>query len=497
MIKFKNYQKKITPALLVCLFASHVLFAQFGNKMKNGLNFYLDTQDSSRFIRLNMVSQVWARYTENNPLTQVNGYSQDYTSDVSLRRARLLLSGQLTDRVSFFTQFGENSINYTSTRKAGAFFHDVTADYAVIKRAFYFGMGLNGWNGPSRFSNISTSSIMVLDPPNFQEVTNDTYDQFVRRLGVYAKGKIGKLDYRLSAAKPFITQNGSAINPLNPNGGNTATTSYSTFSTLPPKLVYQGYFMYQFLDEESNFTPSTTGTYLGKKRVFNIGAGFYYQHNAMMLNTQTNGTTNSTNTKYNASQDTLKQDMFHFAVDVFYDAPLNKEKGNAISIYASYSNYNYGKNFIRIQGPDNPATGANATPTTLPNTQNLPYSTLATSTTSASKITPYDKQNYGNAIPYLGTGNVLYAQLGYKLKDKLFGNQGTLQFFGNCQYAIYNALSDPMLLWDAGVNWLIKGHNSKFTLDYQNRPYFTENNIGELKQKNRYGLVVLQYQIAF
>lgn len=474
MIKFKTQRLKVTAALLACLLISNSSYSQFGNKMKNGLNFYLDSQDSSRFIRLNMVTQLWARYTENNMLTQVNGYNQAHTSDVSLRRARLILSGQLTNRISFFTQFGENSINYTSARKAGAFFHDITADYAVIKRAFYFGMGLNGWNGPSRFSNISTSSIMVLDPPGFQEVTNDTYDQFVRRFGVYVKGKIGKLDYRISAAKPFIAQNGSGINPLNPNGGNTATTSYATFSTLPPQPVYQGYFMYQFLDEESNFGPSTTGTYLGKKRIFNIGAGFYYQHNAMMLNTQTSTT---------GKEDTLNQDMFHVAVDVFYDAPLNKDKGTAISVYASYSNYNYGKNFIRVQGADNPATGANTA--------------ALKNTASTNGVTPYDKQNYGNAVPYLGTGNVLYAQVGYKLKDKLFGNQGTLQFFGNCQYAIYNALSDPMLLWDAGVNWLIKGHNSKFTLDYQNRPYFTENNIGELKQKNRYGLVVLQYQIAF
>jgi len=475
MIKSRVNQIKFAIALLACLLVSQTSFAQFGNKMKNGLNFYLDTQDSCRFIRLNMVSQVWARYTENNPLTQVNGYNQAYTSDVSLRRARLILSGQLTDRVSFFTQFGENSINYTSARKAGAFFHDITADYAIIKRAFYFGMGLNGWNGPSRFSNISTSSIMVLDPPSFQEVTNDTYDQFVRRFGVYAKGKIGKVDYRLSAAKPFISQTGSAINPLNPNGGNTATTSYSTFSTLPPQLVYQGYMMYQFLDEESNFGPSTVGTYLGKKTVFNIGAGFYYQHNAMMLNTQTSRT---------GAADTLKQDMLHLAVDVFYDAPINKDKGNAISIYASYSKYNYGKNFIRVQGPDNPATGVNT-------------SGLKNTASTLGAPTAYDKQNYGNAVPYLGTGNILYAQVGYKLKDDLFKKQGTLQFFGNCQYAVYDALSDPMLLWDAGINWLIKGHNSKFTLDYQNRPYFTENNIGELKQKNRYGLVVLQYQIAF
>jgi len=51
----------------------------------------------------------------------------------------------------------------------------------------------------------------------------------------------------------------------------------TSFSTLPPKMVYQGYFMYQFLDQESNFGPGMAGSYLGKKKVFNIGAGFNYQ----------------------------------------------------------------------------------------------------------------------------------------------------------------------------------------------------------------------------
>jgi len=486
MKKLSITKKTIFQSLLLCLLTSSAS-AQFGDKMKKGLNFYLDSKDSSHFVKLEATTQLWARYTDTNPLTQVGAggagavgnYGQSAISDVSVRRARLVFSGQLTDRIAFFTQFGENSMNYTSARKVNAFFHDITIDYAVIKRYFSLGMGLNGWNGPSRFSNISVASIMVLDPPGFQEVTNDTYDQFVRRYGVYAKGKIGKLDYRLSAGKPFLSQTGSAINPLNPSGGNTATTSYATFSSMPPNMVYQGYFMYQFLDEESNFAPSTKGTYLGKKTIFNIGAGFYYQHNAMMLNTQT---------KVGGTNDTLQQDILHLAVDVFYDAPINKDKGTAISFYASYSNYNYGKNFIRIQGADNPANAVSTSTVTLPNTANLPVK----------GPTAYDKQNYGNAVPYLGTGNILYAQVGYKFKDDLFGKQGgTLQVFGNCQYSIYNALSDPMLLWDAGVNWLIKGHNSKITLDYQNRPYFTENNVGQLKQANRYGQVVLQYQIAF
>ncbi|HSZ25163.1 MAG TPA: hypothetical protein VK766_05570 [Cytophagaceae bacterium] len=430
-------------------------FAQFGNKLKHGLRFYLDTKDSSRFITLNMTSQIWARYTQNNPGTTVENFAQNSTTDMSVRRIRFVMSGVLTDRINFFMQFGQNNLNYLSPRKAGSFFHDITMDYAVIKKYLSIGGGLNGWNGPSRFSNTSVSSILVLDPPNYQEVTNDTYDQFVRRLGVYAKGKIGKIDYRVSVGKPFVIQtaSGSGIAPINKNS--------SQFSTLPPKLVYQGYFSYQFLDQESNFAPSMVGSYLGKKRVLNLGGGFYYQKNAMMLSGGTTGT------------DTLSQDLKLVALDLFYDTPINREKGTAYSLYACYSNYNYGTNFVKVTGPDNPASGSNR------------------------GTTNFDKANYGNAFPYIGTGSTFYLQTAYKFADSLLGKQGTIQPYIDAQYSIYKALSGPMFVYDVGINWLINGNHAKITLDYQNRPYFTENTIGQLKQNKRLGEFVVQYQVAF
>ncbi|HEV8513513.1 MAG TPA: porin, partial [Cyclobacteriaceae bacterium] len=367
-------------------------FGQFPEKLKNGLRYYLDKNDSARFITFNMTAQIWIRGTENNPYTTVNNVVESNTTDISIRRIRFVLSGSLTDRINFFVQFGQNNLNYLSARKAGSFFHDVTADYAVIKNKFSLGAGLNGWNGPSRFSNISIASILVLDPPGYQEVTNDTYDQFVRRLGVYAKGKLGKLDYRVSVGKPFVIQttSGSGIEPINSN---------SAFSTLPPQLVYQGYFMYQFLDQESNFGPGNAGSYLGKKRVFNIGAGFYSQRNAMFHYGDP------------VLKDTVNQNLNLFAVDVFYDAPLSKEKGTAISVYSSFSNYNYGTNFIKVTGADNPANGSSKT------------------------ATSFEKSNYGNAFPYLGTGNVGYIQTAYKFRKKLLGDQGTLQPFADLQYS--------------------------------------------------------------
>src|ERR1041385_6487382 len=84
--------------LAACL---HVL-SQGSFKLKDGLKFYTDSKDSSLFIKLNLCSQLWLRYTENNPSTAVQGTRQDYTTDASIRRIRLVLSGQLTDRAAFY-----------------------------------------------------------------------------------------------------------------------------------------------------------------------------------------------------------------------------------------------------------------------------------------------------------------------------------------------------------------------------------------------------------
>ncbi len=69
--------------------------------------------------------------------------------------------------------------------------------------------------------------------------------------------------------------------------------------------------MYQFLDEEANQVAYTQGTYLGAKRVFNIGAGFEYQDKAMY--------------RLNGS-DTVRSSLALFAVDIYYDAPINEDK---------------------------------------------------------------------------------------------------------------------------------------------------------------------------
>lgn len=422
------------------------------NKLKNGLKFYL-SKDSVSYIKATGLAQLWLRYTDNNPGSTVYGKEIKETYDVGVRRMRYQVLAQLNKRVFFYSQIGINSVNNLSARKTPIFFHDVTAEYTVAKKYLTIGLGLNGWNGVSRYTSSGVGNILCLDLPIIQEPTNDVIDQFVRKNGIYAKGKVSAFDYRISVSNPYpIQQNSStATLPIN-------DTNISYFSTNPPKLHYQGYFMWQFLEEESNQLPYMTGSYLGKKRVLNIGSGFSYQENAMW--------------NRNNLGDTVSTALQQIGVDVFFDYYLNKEKENAITIYASYINNDFGPNYIRTAGIMNTANGAN------------------------SKVS---FSGYGNSIPLYGTGQVVYSQFAYLFRKDLLKSEGTLQPYVSCIVGNYKRLDDPMIVYDLGLNWIQAGQNSKVSLDYQSRPIFHTNANGLIKETKsaRRGSIILQYQVMF
>lgn len=426
------------------------------NEIKFALN-----EDASNYIKITFLNQAWVRYNENNSGTAIFGNPQENTFDVGLRRTRIQLLGQMSDRIFFYAQFGQNNFTFSTARKVNIFLHDATGEYAFIKKHLTLGAGLMGWNALARFSSPSVGSTMSLDAPIFEQITNDINDQFVRQLGVFAKGKLGKLDYRVSIAQPFTTQTANSTPPplttKLPNG-----ESMATYTLKVPEISYRGYFNYQFFDQEANTTPYMNGTYLGTKKVFNIGVGFAYQPNAMWYLGGVN------------AKDTIQTAMQHFTVDVFYDAPLNKVTGSALTFYAIYMNSDFGKNYVRNLGVMNPANTAN--------------NTVAGKTTFTGS---------GNAFAMDGTGSTIYWQTGYKFKNDLLKSQGTLMPYFGMQIANYQAFKENMLMWHCGINWLIKGHNAKISLDYQNRPVFNGNSNRDLVQVERKGMFVLQYQLMF
>lgn len=448
--------KKIILFIAVCI-SLNTTAQSPSARFKDGLKIYLN-DDSTRYIQGTGLAQVWFRYNDNNPGSAIYGTPKKETFDVGLRRVRYQIMGQVTKKVFFYTQFGINSFNSLSSRKPGLFLHDVTAEYKIYKNYITIGGGLSGWNGTARYTSSGVGNILGMDLPTIEESTNDVTDQFVRKLGVYAKGQIGRLDYRFSAANPFPVQN-SLTTVAALSGTNSAA-----FSTKAPEMQYQGYVKWQFFDKESNQLPYSAGSYLGKKRVLNVGGGFTYQKDAMWYR--------NPNPNAVGGIDTISKPIQQFAVDVFYDSYLNKEKQNAITAYAAYLNYDFGPNYIRNAGVMNTANG----------------------TVGASSF-----NGAGNAAPLIGTGQVIYAQGAYLFKKDLLGKNGTLQPYVSGSYAMYQKLKDPVLIYDIGVNWIIAGQNSKISLDYQSRPIFNADINGDIHEtKNaRRGQIVLQYQVSF
>lgn len=420
--------------------------AVFGQGYPNydiGLKIKLN-EDGSKYIRFITWHQVWLKYNQNNDGSTLAGKPINESVDLSIRRSRFLTYSQLGDRFLIMTHFGINNqnpysggVSAANGKKPQIFLHDAYVDYTVIKRFLNIGAGLHYWNGVSRMANASTLNFMAQDAPIFNWYNIDKSDQFARYLGIFAKGKIGKLDYRLAANDPFQANEVKAI-----------ATDVSDYNPYCRSWSTAGYIHYEFLDEESNLLPYMVGTYVGSKKIFNIGVGFDHWKDGMWHRT--------------AAGDTVTQDQLQLGADVFLDLPLSTKK-DALTFYGSYSNYNFGKNYVRHIGILNTADGGGAL--------------------------------RGNAVPTLGTGQIFYGQVGYLLPE--FGISTRFQVYGAFAHSRFEGLRNaadqlvPVNTIDAGLNVFMAGHHSKITLNYRARPDFT--NIEQVNYKNELTLQFMVY----
>jgi len=378
-------------------------------------------EDGSKYFRLITWHQMWAT------TSQMGGTdAPDMSLNFTLRRSRFLMFSQINKRFLILTHFGLNSLtpatmgalsasndrdpNPTPGRGYnGSFFmHDAWVDYTVIPGKLNLGGGLHYWNGVSRLTNQSTLNFMTLDAPLTNWFSLGTSDQFARHLGFFAKGKLGRLDYRFGlndatnrslfagAADPArnFTLYG---NPSKPGGG----------------LITQGYVNYQFWDQESNLLPYFVGTYLGTKKVFNIGAGFFNHPEATTTyRNDTDSTTAVVGT--NAARS--------FGVDAFLDMPIGQGGSNgALTAYAVYYNHNWG-------------------------------------------------ENYSGGLRFAGTGTAFYGKLGYllpKFSEKLRVQPYVATTIASLdawkQKGLDNTTATDIKI---GANFFLDGHHSKVTLEY-------------------------------
>jgi hypothetical protein len=240
---------------------------------------------------------------------------------------------QINKDFLILTHFGLNSLNANNMTPIGTgersqlFFHDVWGQYSLSKN-HAIGGGLHYWNGISRANNQSTLNMLTLDNQRQSWATLGLSDQFARHIGIYLKGSFGKLQYRI-AVNDALTNNlqASAI-PV--DGGPAIYSGKRLLGSKEAGKVFSGYFDYNFLDQESNFLPYKVGSYLGGKKIFNVGAGFFMHPKGSVIADNTGNISG--------------EDVSVFAVDAFYDAPVGNN-GGAITAYMLAQFNDYGKNF--------------------------------------------------------------------------------------------------------------------------------------------------------
>lgn len=312
------------------LLFSAFTFAQGSPDYGGGLKVIIN-EDGSKYFRIISWAQFWAQHNSDRPLDGNGNEQADL--NFSVRRARVLMYAQISKDFLILTHFGLNSLNAdnmspTGTKDASQlFFHDVWAQYNLGKD-HAIGGGLHYWNGISRLNNQSTLNMMTLDNQRQAWATLGLSDQFARHLGVYLKGNLGKLQYRLSLNEAETNNLQVTTTPV--NGGAATYTGRRLLGSKDAGKVYAGYFEYGFLDSESNFLPYKVGTYLGTKKVFNVGAGFFMHPKGAVI--------------ADATGNLSGEDVSIFAVDAFYDAPIGTN-GGALTAYALYQNTDYGKDF--------------------------------------------------------------------------------------------------------------------------------------------------------
>ena len=453
---------KITFLLLLsCWYGMGQGSTDYGPGMKFNLN-----EDGSKYMRILAWNQIWMRSTQLNPGTMVGDESASTTTDIGNRRLRMLAYFQLSKRFMIVTHFGinnqvfdtggasgsANTGGYGVGKKPGLFFHDAWNEYAVIlptekqKFSLSLGGGLHYYMGLSRETMASTLNFLTIDAPIFNWPLIDNSDQFGRQMGIFAKGKYGKFEYRLSFNKPFATN-------LTPTDATDADAAVAVDNNGNTKWSKAGYFEYQFLDSESNLLPYKVGTYLGSKRVFNVGAGFY---------------TNADATRTSVNGAIRKHDINLLAADVFADMPIGKKENKmAVTAYSVFYHYDFGPNYLRNIGIMNPGVAD-------------PNFTGDRALAGA-----------GNLQAAIGTGTIWYTQAGFLLPCKAEKPKVRVQPFGAFTYKNFEALDKASTQYDLGANFLLEGHHAKITAQYSVRPVYTA--VDEIDGMK--GDLILQLQI--
>jgi hypothetical protein len=438
---YPAYRGSIVLLIFLAVFITDCrLYAQGNPAPEKGTFVKFLNEEKTHYVKFNGYAQIWARYTNMNPGSKIDESILRNTADLSLRRLRMKMSIMPLNNFLFVVQAGTTNLTNLSNSENSFELLDAYGEYRPNKM-INIGFGKSNWKGLSRFAS-GPSATLLYDVPLISIANVNRTDLTLRNYNIYAKGQLGRLDYRLIIAKPFIPSPGTPVQKI------------SVFNNLAPKTNLSGYMKWEFFDKEANAGAVSAGSYLGKKKVLALGIGAEYQKDAL----------------WNLNKlDTVLNSMKMFSADLFFDTPLNKERGTAFSLYAAAFRHNYGPNYIRNFGVNNMANGVDSR--------------------SASF------NGSGNSYPVVGTGNSFVLQAGYTLPYFDQRKKTTrLMPAAAMQYSRFDRLADPMITYDLGLSLLLKDHASKLVFNAQSRPVYTSQVTG-LRVSERKMMYVLMYQI--
>lgn len=270
----------------------------------------------------------------------------DGRTDINLKRNRITMTGMIndtygikmtTDNFAGTTRnmFGggyDLSPNYTSDSANSIKIIDAYG-VAMFSNAFNLKVGLS--KIPLTRANLDDCYTNLTDDrsPWVYSPFGSYRTNFSRNLGIVANGAFADEKFRYWAAIVEGREGrGKWTNPFN-------DTTFYTTNEPESNVGFVGRIHYAFLDAEGG---GYQGSYLGKKKVFTIGAGLAYEGDAAWRNTEATinpttkkpysiGQTTSTNTFQVVGDETV--DYFAYTFDVFFEYPFDFGTITATALY--------------------------------------------------------------------------------------------------------------------------------------------------------------------
>lgn len=410
-------KKCTTVFFLLCLSLSINLTNAQEKKQTKPLKFkplkFNITKDGSQWVRFILWNQL--QLNSNN----LEG-KQDFKVTPMIRRSRLLVMSQIAPKLFTYIHVGVNKVQTSrlgkidGSNESQLFLHGAAVDYTFSKE-LTIGAGLHYWRGLARLTSWASLSSLTYDIPTplVFHGTVGAGDQFARHIGMYAKGSLGKFDYRL------------AINEANRNGFREPVTNTTTENAVygawnyhdGGRTVYEGSLKYNFIGKEGTLLPFSTGTYLGKKKTLSASVGFMAHPNSMLVLKNKSDKILEGDKPAQIVSKTKTVGSTHFSLDVNYDTPIGTD-GGALSAYAAFLNYNFGEN---------------------------------------------------GASSAAATGNAFYTQIGYLIPTTKL--QPYFVYQNRDWDATVLGSQRGGNSFSVGANYYVSGHNLRLTLDYSKNNY--------------------------